>query len=167
MATDPTTVDEEVEERGRWSTSPLRLALIVALTLLVGGGLLAAAWWWLSDGDALADEEPEEPEEGEIVELEAMTVGLADGGHARVGIALVLAEGYDHDDISQQLPLLNDAALSRVAEFESEDLTSPEGMDQLRQRLAEDAADIYNGQEGEKDEEPVVLRVVFTELVVQ
>jgi len=54
-----------------------------------------------------------------------------------------------------------------VAEFESEDLTSPEGMDQLRQRLAEDAADIYNGQEGEKDEEPVVLRVVFTELVVQ
>lgn len=166
MATDPTLVEEQGEERGRWSTSPLRLALIAGLTLLVGGALLAGAWWWLSDGDALADDEPDEPEEGEIVELEPMTVGLSDGGHARVGIGLVLAEGHDADDLERELPLLNDAALSRVAEFDAGDLTTPEGMDQLRERLAEDAAAIYNDDE-EDDAEPVVLRVVLTELVVQ
>lgn len=147
--------------RGRWSTTPQRIALIATITVAVVSVPTAGITWWLAP--EAADAVNEEPEEGEILTLEPMTVGLSGGaGHARVGVGLVLADGVDPDDLEARLPLMKDAALERVAGLGRSELSSPEGMSRLRSELASDAAAIFDG-----DDEPVVVRAILTELVVQ
>ncbi|MCC5948837.1 MAG: flagellar basal body-associated FliL family protein [Nitriliruptoraceae bacterium] len=147
------TLEPELEEptRRRW---PL-IAGAVLLVLLLGGG---AAWWFLgSDADAA-----EEPviEEGEILVLEAQTtsLGLSQTVHARVGVAVVLAEGVRSDDVRPRIPLLQDALIQELSQMSAEQLRSTEGAEELRSQLTVNAQRIW-------DEETVV-RVVLTELVV-
>lgn len=144
---------------GRWSTNPRRLVLIVVATVAVIGAAVAAATWWLvPDADAAS----EETEEGELLTLEPMTIGLSGSGHARIGVGLVLSEGADPAELEPRLPLMKDAALERVAGMSASELSSPAGMSRLRDELARDAADIFV-----TDGEPVVVRAFLTELVVQ
>lgn len=162
VAAEPATAppDTPPQRSGRWSTTPRRLTLIVMLTVAVAaaGGV---ASWWLTSADA-SDAVEEEPQEGEILTLEPMTVGLSAGDrHARVGVGLVLVEGVDPAELEPRLPLLKDAALERVAGLPHGELSTPEGMRQLRAGLSTDAARIFDG------DEPVVLRAILTELVVQ
>ncbi|QBI21245.1 flagellar basal body-associated FliL family protein [Egibacter rhizosphaerae] len=141
----------------------LRIVLVVLLVLAVTG---AAAYWTVlrsGDDEAAAEEseESEEPEEGEVVEVAEMTANLAGGDlrFARVGIALVLEEGREAAEVEGRFPLMQDAALDELAAMTPEELTSEEGVAQLRDRLTDRAHEIYD--EGE------VVRVALTELIIQ
>lgn len=148
-------VDDAEEEGGGRG----RLLVIILVVLLVVGGGGGAAWWLLG-GSADADE-PRELVEGEIVTLESLTTttGEAQLRHARVGIALVLAEGERADQIASREPLLMDALLREVAGMEADELRSREGSERLRQRMTVEAQSIWG--------EEVVLRVVLVELLIQ
>ena len=134
-----------------------RWVLIVAVLLAVIAGGAAAAFFLLG-GDAEAEEA--KLIEGEIVQLEPQTTTLGTGPatHARVAIAIVLAEGVSVEVVAPRAPLLKDALLRELATMDSETLRTVDGSDQLRQRLTADAREIW--EEGE------VVRIVLTELVV-
>ena len=138
-----------------------RLLIVSLSVVVVLGALGGAGWWWFDVADA-AEDGP--PEEGEVVTVEPMTVGLAERDeHARLGYGLVLAEGETSEALDERMPMMKDATLERVAEVGGEELGTPEGMNDLKERLAQDAREIFNDPE----EDPVVLRVVLTELVVR
>lgn len=129
------------------------LGVLVAL-LLVGG---AAAWWFLSPG-----EDPDrEPVDGPIVSMEPLTTTTGNDSlrHARIGMAVVLAEGEDPEVVDERLPLLQDALLREIAGMSADDLRSIDGSEALRVRLSEHAREIWG--------EEVVRRVVLTELLLQ
>jgi flagellar FliL protein len=149
-------VDEEVD-----ATPKRRRLLVVLVLLLVLGGAAAGAWLVFGPaGDAEAAEEEPEPD-GAVVTLEPQTTTLGEQGlqHARVGIAIVLAEGEDPMVVDQHAPLLQDALVAELAEVGADELRSSEGSAALRASLSGHAKRIWG--------EEVVHRVVLTELLVQ
>jgi len=133
--------------------------LIILLVLLLGGGF--AAKTFLLGGGAPAKAEPEPPAPGEIIEIDPLTVNLADPGlhYARVGLGVVLVEGAVSDPVNAHIALLKDAAISIVGRYESTVLATSKGQNQLRKQLTTMAQKLFDGD--------VVLEVVLTELVVQ
>lgn len=101
------------------------------------------------------------PVEGEVIEVDQLTVNLVgeEDRYARVGFALVLAEGVSSGEVGKRVPLLRDAAISVLTEFTADELRTAEGMERLRARLSEESIALF--EHGE------VLRAVLTELIVQ
>jgi flagellar basal body-associated protein FliL len=137
------------------TTRRRRLVLIAVPVLLVA---LALAGWWIGFADA-AEEVPDV--DGEIVTLEPLTTTVGQNGihHARVGIAIVLTVLADAEDVTPKTALLQDALLREVAAMDADAVRSAEGSDRLRERLTEEAREIWSDE--------VIRRVVLTELLVQ
>jgi flagellar protein FliL len=135
------------------------LLLVIGAVVLAGLGAAAAFFFLLSDDEAAA--EPPPVVEGEVVEVAQMTLNLAgpQTHYARVSFAAVLEEKADAEKVKLRFPLVKDAVITEVGTFTAEVLRTPEGVEQLRERLTERVVGLY--PEGE------VVRVVFTELVVQ
>jgi len=138
-------------------TSSRRLLVLIGVVVLV---VVVVAGWWLFLRPA-ADEEEPPVVDGEIVALDPLTttLGVDSPSHARVALAVVLAEGADPADVEARTPLLQDALLREVARMRADELRSAEGSDALRTRLTVDAKEIWGDE--------VVRRVVLTELLVQ
>lgn len=145
------------DEGDRRSRRRLLLLLLPVILLVLGG--CAAAWFLVFAPDADAGEPA--IVEGEIVALEPQTTTLGGGSlrHARVAVAIVLAEGVDPTVVAERSELLQDALLRELADMDAEGLRSAAGSDRLRRRLSEEAVTIW--------EEGQVVRVVLTELLVQ
>jgi flagellar basal body-associated protein FliL len=111
--------------------------------------------------------------DGEVVELEPMTVNLADPGrhYARIGLGLVLPEGGGEGagaEVKKKVALMKDRALTTIGMKTSAELRTVEGQQKLREELTKDAEATFNAHEEKaKDAAPVVLRVVLTEIVVE
>lgn len=133
-----------------------KLVLVGVAVLLVAAG---AAVFLRSGSD---DSDPDAPAvEGAIVEVAQMTANLAGPAvhYARIGFAAVLAADVMPSDVEGRFPLMRDAALSEIGTLPADHLRTPEGVEELRNRLTARARSIYpDGQ---------VLRIVLTELVVQ
>jgi flagellar basal body-associated protein FliL len=136
-----------------------RLVVVVPVVLLVLGA--AAAWLQVFAPEADGDDAEIELTEGEIVSLEPQTTSLGEAKlhHARVAVAVVLAEGIDPAVVPPRAALLQDALLRELATMDADGIRSAEGSDDLRRRLSEDARGIWEGDQ--------VIRVVLTELLVQ
>ncbi len=136
-----------------------KLIIMVVGAAAVAGG----AFFFLSGGDEAAAEEPEVVEvvEGPVIEGDQMTVNLADDEprYARLKFAVVLPEGSDSAAVGERIPLLKDAILDVVSEYDAEALRAPSALDELRTEFTERSASVW--PDGE------VLRVVITELLVQ
>jgi flagellar protein FliL len=148
-------VEAPTDESGRRRSR--LVPLLALLVLLLGGG--GAAWFFvLGPGGEPADGTVVD---GEIVALEPLTTttGASTLRHARVGLAVVLAEGVDPAVVKPKAPLLKDALLREVADMDADLLRSPEGSDRLRTQLTAEARDIWGNE--------LVRRVVLTELLVQ
>lgn len=132
--------------------------VLVALAVIVIAGL---AGFFLLGGDAEGGAEPAEPQPGDVVEVTEVTVNLAQSENrfARVGFAVLLAEGVTSDQVSDRFPLLQEAVVRTVSSFSAGDLRAPGGFDSLADALSTRAREIY--PDGE------VLRVVITDLLVQ
>lgn len=130
--------------------------LVLALGSAGFGGYVLGAQ---NAGAAIPPDEVE-PAEGEVVEVGVLTVTLAGAGsnYARVGLAVVLAEGLGPDAVSGRLPLVKDAAISVLAGKTPDDFRTPGALARLRRQLTDIAREIY--PDGE------VLRVVLTEAIV-
>lgn len=132
--------------------------LVIVLALVVVAA--AAAVWFLvltPGGEA----EAAEVAEGAVVQLEPLTTttGTAALHHARVALALVLAEDADEVTVTERAPLLEDALLREIATMDADLLRSADGSNQLRANLTAHAQEVWSDGE--------VLRVVLTELLVQ
>lgn len=132
----------------------------IVLMLVVAALVSGAAWFFLLKGDA-AEAEPAPVVEGEIAVLEPQTTTLGNAGlhHARIALGVVLVEGVAPDVVPPKAALLQDALLRELATMSGDDLRSAEGSDGLRDRLSQDAREIWG--------EDVAVRVVLTELLLQ
>ena len=136
--------------------SPKRRVLLLGVLALVLA--LAGGWWMLGTADAAEDLSAVD---GEIVDLPAMTTTVGERGihHARVGLAIVLSEAADPEQIAPRQALLQDALLRQVSALDADTVRSAEGSDRLRAALTEKAREIWG--------EEAIRRVVLTELLVQ
>ncbi|HXF73247.1 MAG TPA: flagellar basal body-associated FliL family protein [Actinomycetota bacterium] len=148
--------DDGGGKRG-WKRRLVVLAVILA-TMAAGSSVLLGGA--AEDREAGADV-AQESKEGEVIEVEPLTVNLAEPGlhYARVGLGLVLAEGANAEEVTARLALLKDVLISTVASFRSRTLVTVAGQEELRRALTRVAHEVYG--------EGTVLRVVLTELVVQ
>ena len=151
--TAPASPDAASSEGGR-----SKLLLLVGVLAVLG---VAAGGFLFLGGEGAAAEEPTAPVEGPVVEVASMTLNLAGPAtsYAKLAFAAVLVEGADEAAVSARFPLLKDAAITEVGTIDAATLRTPAGVEELRDRLTERAADVY--PDGE------VLRIVLTELVVQ
>lgn len=134
--------------------------LLIPLLVIALGGAGFGGYVLGAKSAGAAPPEEVEPAEGEVVEVGVLTVSLAGAGsnHARVGLAVVLAEGLGPDAVSGRLPLVKDAAISVLAGKTPDDFRTPDALARLRGQLTDIAREIY--PDGE------VLRVVLTEAIV-
>lgn len=148
----------EVLEAPPEGRSRKRLVLIVAAVVVLLAAA-AAVWLFVLAPDAGAEGAP--LVEGEIVSLPPQTTTLGEAGlhHARVALAVVLAEKVDPAVVEPKAALLQDALLRELATMDADGVRSAEGSDALRSRLTDQAREIWPDDQ--------VVRVVLTELLVQ
>lgn len=139
-----------------------RLVLVVAVVVLAGvlASVGYAVFLRTEDADAASAAEAA-PVEGAVVEVGTLTTNLAGaaGRYARVGIAVVLAEGADTAAVEARFALVKDAAIGEIGRHDAAALAAADGTERLRAGLAERIRELY--PDGE------VLRVVLTELLIQ
>ncbi len=134
--------------------------LLIPVVVLALGGAGFGGYMFAGGASAALPSEMTVPAEGEVVEVGELTVTLPgpNAHYARVGLAVVLAEGVSEDAVAGRFPLVKDAAISILAGKEPDDFRTPEGLQRLRADLTDIATEIY--PDGE------VLRVVLTEAIV-
>lgn len=149
----------EKGEKGEKKGKGGKLKLLVPVVLLVGAGL-AGRSLLLGGSAAEAGQKPKE-EEGTIVTMDPLTVNLADAGfhYAQAGIAIVLTTTANPKEIEERLPLFKDAAIRVIGGFESGELKTLKGQEELRHGLTRAASEVYGDE--------AIYEVVLTQIVVQ
>jgi flagellar basal body-associated protein FliL len=148
--------DVEVKKKGKGKLFGIIGGVVVLLGavyfLFIGGG---------GGEDAAGATATTVPPEGTVIEVDEMTVTLADEPvrYARVQFGVVLPEGGDSAVVGDRIPLLKDAALQVISGYTASDLIGPESLSHLRDDLTGTALEVF--ADGE------VLRVVVTEVLVQ
>lgn len=156
MADEETGAIEEPKKKGKGKLIGIIAGLVVLLGavyfLFVGGG---------GGEDEAGVTTTTVPVEGPVIEVDQMTVTLADNPvrYARLKFAVVLPEGGDSGAVGDRVPVLKDAVLDVVSGYTAAEMLGPEALSRLRDELTASALNVFT--EGE------VLRVVLTELLVQ
>ena len=134
-----------------------KLVMIVVPVLLA----VVAAWYFVlgpgSGGSEAAEEAHQEPELGEVVALEPITMNLADGRLLKVGLALQLPlESSGHGEVTGSVAL--DEAIAFLGEHTYDQLAKPAARQEAKKELSHRVADRYHED---------VLGIYFTEFVMQ
>jgi flagellar FliL protein len=139
--------EPEPRKRRRWPV------LVVALVALAAAGAVAA-WFFLRTPDAEAAAPPE-PEPGAVLQVDPVSLNLADGHYLRLGLGLQLtAEAHEPPDPARAL----DLAIALFSGRHVDEVSDPATRDELKAQLAEQLHEAYEGE---------VLDVYLTEYVTQ
>ena len=118
---------------------------------------LVAGWYFFMGPGAAADEAiAEETHAGEVMELEAITMNLADGRLLKLGLALQLVSEPQEAEVTGALAL--DEAISYLGEHTYEQLAAPSARASVQAELSRRVSERYHQD---------VLEVYFTEFVMQ
>lgn len=138
-------------------------AVAVGLAVLLGAFLLRGG----GGGGAVEAQSSETPTteltlEGEVLNLDPITLNLADGKIVRVAIALQLAADVPGAEEAVEAPASYgaralDATITVLGRLSRADLLRPGGVADVKQLLATRVSELYGGE---------VLAVYFTQLVV-
>jgi flagellar FliL protein len=152
--------DEQTEETPEKGGKKKLIMIVVPIVVVIG----AAAGFFLRGGDTAEASVPTTTApvvEGDVIEVDTMTVNLIgeEGRYARVGFAVVLDATADSGAVGKKMPLMRDATLTVMTDFDSAELQTAEGMERLRHELSNAVVALF--PDGE------VIRAVLTELIVQ
>lgn len=130
--------------------------VVIAVPLVA----LVAGWYFLmgpGGGTTEAEAEAKEPVPGEVLELEPITMNLADGRLLKVGLALQAnAEPSSDHEVTGAVAL--DEAIKFLGEHTYAQLAEPAGRQAAKDELSHRVAERYHHD---------VLEVYFTEFVMQ
>lgn len=128
------------------------------LTVLIAGGCaLLVAWYMLVGPGAKAEEKvAEKPKPGEVVQLEPITMNLADGRLLKVGLAMQLVYEPKEKEVSGSVAL--DEAISFLGQHTYAQLAVPASREAAKQELSKRVSKRYHGD---------VLEIYFTDFVMQ
>lgn len=130
--------------------------LLIAGPVLIG---LIAGWFFLlgPGGASGAEEEAPKVEPGDVLELEPITMNLADGRLLKIGIALQLPlEPASDHEISGSIAL--DEAISYLGEHTYAELAPPAARQKAKSELSHRVSERYHHE---------VMELYFTEFVMQ
>lgn len=130
--------------------------LLIAGPVLIG---LVAGWFFLlgPGGASGAEEAKPEVEPGDVLELEPITMNLADGRLLKLGIALQLPlEPASDHEISGSIAL--DEAISYLGEHTYAELAAPDARQKAKSELSHRVSERYHHE---------VMELYFTEFVMQ
>lgn len=135
------------------------VVVLLVVVLALGGG---AGWYFLmgpgaapADGEAAAEPVEPEPEPGEVLSVDAVSINLAGGHYLRLGIALQLTTEV-HEEVSSAHAL--DLAIALFSGRTIEEVSSAEGRDALKAELRHQLEEAYHGE---------VMDVYLTDYVTQ
>jgi flagellar FliL protein len=146
-----TTPADEVEEPK--PKKKAKLLIIVAVVVLVLG---ATAWFFLLRGPSEPAAEPE-PEPGETLTIEAMSINLADGHYLRLGLGLLLTVDAGGHGAIDAAPA-RDAAITLFSGRTVAEIADPTTREALKAELAETLKTAYHEE---------VIDVYLTDYVTQ
>jgi flagellar FliL protein len=132
-----------------------KLLMIVAAGLMVAAGV--GGYFMLAGGggaEGEAAKEPE-PEPGEVVVMDAVTVNLKDGHYLKIKLALQATADAAHEPEGSKAL---DLAIDQFSEYEMGELSTTEGRHKAKEVLREHVKEAYHGD---------VMDVYFTEFVMQ
>ena len=144
----------EAEDGAKAAPGKKKLALL-ALPVVA---LLAGWFFLLGPGAGSGEAVAKEPEAGEVLELEPITMNLADGRLLKIGLALqfVVPDGELHGEPSGSKAL--DEAITFLGAHTYDQLVAPAGREAAKAELSKRVADRYHHD---------VMAVYFTEFVMQ
>lgn len=135
--------------------SKLKLIVVLVLVLALGGG---GAWYFLK-GSSEEGAAPA-PESGPVIDLEPMTLNLADGRYLKIGLSLEVTEeaagGHGGEGVNGAKA--RDAAISILGQRTYQQMLSPKSRQAAVDALDEEITERYDGE---------VLHVYLTEFVMQ
>lgn len=147
--------------QGRGLTLP---AVVVGLAVLLGAFLLRGGGSGDAEGGAESSETPtaEVTFEGEVLNLDPITLNLADGKIVRVAIALQLVADLPGAEKALEAPASYgaralDETITVLGGLTRTELLRPGGVADVKETLSARVSDLYGGE---------VLAVYFTQLVV-
>jgi len=129
-----------------------KLLMIVAVGFMVAAG--AGGYVMLGAGGDAAAKEPE-PEPGDVVVMDAVTVNLKDGHYLKIKLALQATADAAHEPEGSKAL---DLAIDQFSEYEMGELSTTEGRHKAKETLREHVTEAYHGD---------VMDVYFTEFVMQ
>ncbi len=153
------------------SNSKLLIVLIVVTILLLGGG--AAAYFYMKSDDS-ADAAGQQQSQADLVGSEISYVNLAQpfvfnvAGGSRERLVQIktqlMVRGSENENLARyHSPLIESTLLSTFASASIEQLRSPAGRVDLRDRASDDIKAALNAAVGA----PVIEKVLFTDFVIQ
>jgi flagellar FliL protein len=131
-----------------------KLLLLAAVVV----ALVAGWFFFLGPGAGKDEAVAKEPEPGEVLELEPITMNLADGRLLKVGLSLqfVVPDGAAHGEPSGSQAL--DEAISFLGAHTYDQLVVPATREAAKAELSKRVSDRYHHE---------VMAVYFTEFVMQ
>ena len=128
-----------------------------ALLVVPVVALLLAAWFFLlGPGTASEPEDVAEPEHGEVLDLEPITLNLADGRLLKVGLSLHMVAEPAEEEATGAIAL--DEAVAFLGEHTYAQLIDPAARQAAKDELGRRVAERYHQD---------VLELYFTEFVMQ
>ena len=151
---EPEPDESETKKHGR---KPLMIVLVAVLVVVLAG---VAAWFFLlrDKGDTTGAPEPEPTPTlvaGAVLDVDAVSVNLADGHYLRLGLALQLSDDVTADpDPARAL----DLAIALYSGRSVDEVSAPATRDQLKGQLLAQLQEAYG---------PEVMDVYLTDYVTQ
>ena len=131
-----------------------KLLMMVAAGFMVAAGV--SGYFMLSGGGGAEGQAKEpEPEPGEVVVMDAVTVNLKDGHYLKIKIALQATADAAHEPEGSKAL---DLAIDQFSEYEMGELSTSEGRHKAKEELREHVKEAYHGD---------IMDVYFTEFVMQ
>lgn len=131
-----------------------RTGLIVVLVVALIAAVAAMWWFLLGPGASTEPSEPAPPVPGAIVQIDPISVNLADGHYLRVGVALQLIADAPTPEVAPAL----DTLISLFSGQKMEELADATQRNALKQQLSTQLAELYGAD---------VMDVYFTDFVTQ
>lgn len=156
----PATSAPDAATRPARSTKVYVLTLLAAVLVAVAASAAVTMTFFRSPATATEQEEAV-PLPGPVVDLEPMTLNLADGRFLKLGLALQLVEqegGEEEGESGISGAKARDAAIAVFGQRSYQELLAPGGRLAAQRALNAEVQRRYDGQ---------VMRVYFTEFVMQ
>lgn len=149
-STTPAPAPEPEPKKRRLPSRKLLLVLGVVLVLAAAG----AAWFLFFRGDGEPAPEPA-PEAGSVVQVDPVSLNLADGHYLRLGLALQLTKDAEETpDTAKAL----DLAITLFSGRTMAEISDPASREALKDQLAHQLVEAYEGE---------VMDVYLTNYVTQ
>jgi len=134
-------------------------ALVLAAGLAAGGYFMGGSGGGAAPVEAAPVEAEPEIQPGETVEVESMSLNLAEGHYLRIGVAVQLVDGVDAEEFAlHEVPKVRDLIIATAGNRDMEQLSTAAGREALKAELLQGAQELH---------EEEVYDLFLTELVMQ